>query len=520
MISKKADSIKLDFGSAMFNSMIDILFYQSPDAIIFANEKGKILFWNKKAKDIFGYSNEEIIGKPILTIIPQEFIDKHQKGFDKYIKGRKPVSAGKTLETKGLTKQGEKISIELSIHSLKALKGKGGSKNLFFVIIRDISKRVKLQQKLFQQSITDPLTGLYNRRYFDKILKSEFERSERYKRSFSVIVVDIDGFKQVNDLYGHSFGDEILIKAKDVFEKSLRKLDSAYRYGGDEFGMILPETPKEGAMDVAERVRGRFIKKCKLNDRRIRLSLSIGLASFPEDGKDENSLIGAADRRMYHSKGEGGNHITGYTINELIGTKDEAILRSLTALTVKMEENRLGSLWSEASHSQKIRTLAMEIGRRIGLTSERVSVIEQASMFHDIGMLYISKNILLKTGKLARQEKVEIRKHPLIGEEIIDLVLASPDKKDLKDISSIVGQHHEWFNGQGYPRGLKGEDIFVEARILHTADTYEAMMSDRPYRKALKKNKTIEELKKNSGTQFDPRVVKLLLEIVECSKNP
>ncbi len=509
MALKKQVKNNSSIASPISSTITEVFMEHSPDAIIAVNEENEIIFWNKKAGNIFGFTREEIIGKPLFTIIPEECEALHPANFTKLFESRKSVLQGKVIELEGLKKNGLKISIEMSLNGVKER-----SHSILFAIIRDISKRVLLQQKLRQQAITDSLTGLYNRRYFDKMLKFEFTRSRRYKKPFAVIITDIDGFKQANDLFDHFFGDKVLIKATKIIQEGLRTVDTVFRYGGGEFAIILPETSRESAFDIAERLRSNFAKKGKIKNKRIKLALSIGLACFPEDGKNEKDMVSIADRRMYHSKNEGGNIVTAYTVSELIGAKYEALLKSLTSLTVLMEESRPHSPWLGVSHSQKTRALAMDMGRMLGLSAARVSLIEQASMLHDIGSLFISRTIFNKVGKITREDMVEIKKHPLIGEEILDMILtSSSDNNKMKDLPKVIGQHHEWVNGKGYPRRLKGNDLLMEAKILHVADAYEAMSSERPHRGALNKKQISKEFEKLSGKQFDPVVVRLLFKI-------
>lgn len=282
--------------------------------------------------------------------------------------------------------------------------------------------------------------------------------------------------------------------------------------GGDEFAMILPETVKEGAIDLAERLKERFAREFNDKHKRLQLSLSIGIASHPEDGTDEKSLIGVADRRMYISKESGGNLISAFDEHENLDSSDEVVLRTLSALVQLMEKRRGWHSLEGINHSQELRALGVELGRRMGLSSNRIYLLEQASMLHDIGTLYLPNALLRKKGALSEQERAEIRKHALIGEEIIGLV-ASSDKAELTAIKTIVGQHHEWVNGNGYPRGLKGDEILLEARILAVIDAYSAMSSARPHRQALTRNEIFREFEQMSGRQFDPAVVQCLLAL-------
>jgi diguanylate cyclase (GGDEF)-like protein/PAS domain S-box-containing protein len=481
-----------------------------PDGIIFIDNDGAISFFNQEAGRIFGYARDEIIGKPVELLILPEMHERHVDGI-KQLRQCDDVSvSGKKTEIKGLRKDGGSVPIEWSYHMFK-----DDSATLFFCCVTDISERTELQNKLYRQTITDPLTGLFNRRYFDERLKQEFSRASRYRRNFSLVIIDIDGFKQANDLHGHAFGDEMLVKASKLFLEVLRDEDTIYRYGGDEFAMILPETPKEGAIELAERLRRKFAKRCCVEDKRLKFTLSIGIASHPDDGEEEDELVGTADRRMYHSKGNGGNLITAHQMREELESDEDAVLRSLNTLVYAIEKKLGGKSAAGLSHSQEIRSLALAIGRRLGMSVERLYLLEQAAVLHDFGILYVQSSIMGKPGELTREEMDEIQRHAIVGEQILGLLAA--ETSDLADLPKVVGQHHEWMDGGGYPRGLKGEEIFMEARILGLCDAYSAMRTHRAHRSALTEEEAISELKRLSGSQFDPKVVDALLDVLKAT---
>jgi len=477
-----------------------------PDGIIFVDHNGEIQFFNQEASRIFGYARDEIIGRPVQSLISPEMQERHVEGFSRLCQSDEAVVSGKKAEITGLRKDGNLIPIEWSFHMFK-----DDSTTLFFCCVTDISERTEMQKQLYQQTITDPLTGLFNRRYFDERLQQEFSRASRYRRHFSLVIIDIDGFKQANDLHGHAFGDEMLVKASKLFLEVLRDEDTIYRYGGDEFAMILPETPKEGAIELAERLRRKFAKRCCVEDKRLKFTLSIGIASHPDDGEEEDELVGTADRRMYHSKGNGGNLITAHHMKEE-DTDEDAVLRSLNTLVHAVEKKLGGKSAAGLSHSQEIRSLAIGIGRHLGLPVDRLYLLEQAAVLHDFGILYVQSSIMGKPGELTPEEMEEIQRHAIVGEQILGL-LAS-EGSDLVDLPKVVGQHHEWIDGSGYPRGLKGDEILMEARILGICDSFSAMRTHRAHRPALKRDEAIKELKLLSGTQFDPEVVDALLSVL------
>ena len=492
----------------LISSVMSTEFFEHfPEGVVISNQLGEIVFFNEACEKIFGYTKNEILGAEIDKLVQPELWQHHASDFERLLQQQQKTAHGNKIELKAVAKDGSILSIEWSYHVIKS-----SDESFLFSLIEDIGERVELQKQLYQQAITDPLTNLYNRRYFDEQLKQEFVRAKRYKRNFSVVIIDIDGFKQANDHYGHSFGDEMLIKASKIFLDLLRNGDNVFRYGGDEFAMILPETVKEGAVDLAERLRRVFARECSDESKRLKLSLSIGVASYPEDGMDEVELIATADSRMYHSKENGGNMTTAYRLHEDMDGEDEMMLRSLGTLVHLMEKKVGAKSLGGINHSSEIRSIGTEIGRVLSLEKQQLDLFEQAAMLHDIGVLYITNSVIKKKGKLSPLEHEEVRKHVIIGEQILSLLASGRD--DLTNLPVIVGQHHEWFDGSGYPRGLKGEEILIEARILAVTDSYSAMRSERTHRPAKTTEETLNEIQRLSGKQFDPTVVDAFLQVV------
>ncbi|MCF6280670.1 MAG: diguanylate cyclase [Candidatus Polarisedimenticolaceae bacterium] len=491
------------------NVMTAAFFAHFPEGVVVSDQEGKVLFFNKECERIFGYSEGEISGCNISKLVPPELWESHSAVFERLLQKKQKTAYGNKIELKVVNKAGQNLTIEWSYHLLQE-----GENTYLFSLIEDISERVALQAQLYKQTITDALTNLHNRRYFDERLKQEFIRSSRYNRNFSIIIIDVDGFKQANDLYGHSFGDKMLVKAGKIFLDVLRDGDNVYRYGGDEFAVILPETVKEGAVELAERLRRVFARECCCSDKRLKLTLSIGVAGYPEDGPDEVELIATADSRMYHSKENGGNMTTAYRPHDDLGGEEEIMLRSLNNLVHIMEKKVGRKTLSGVSHSTEIRSIGTEIGRKINLSVDQLDLFEQSAMLHDIGILYVAGDVMKKSGKLTPEEHEEVRKHVVVGERLLTLLVSG--REDLKRLPAIVGQHHEWFDGTGYPRGLKGEEILIEARILAVTDSYSAMRSERNHRQAKTAGETLNEIQRLSGKQFDPQVVEALLKVVSC----
>ncbi len=478
-----------------FVSFLDTL----PKGAVITDLSYHIQYVNHNAAVMLGLSNPQLLGCSISTLLGGELPEFSAEG----------RGVAGSFECTLLATGNRRIPVEVSYNQIE-----DEGRCLAFFMLEDISERVSNQRRLYQQSITDSLTGLFNRRHFDERLDQEFGRASRYHTVFSVAIIDIDGFKQANDLYGHGYGDKVLQTATSVFLETCRDEDTLYRYGGDEFAMILPETTKKGASEVAERLREQFFQRCSDKNKSIQLSLSVGIASHPEDASDAKGLVGVADRRMYFAKESGGNRISAYDALSEANSEVDQLLQSLGNLTQMMEKSRGSYRVDALGHSQEMRALGVEVGRMLGLDCDRLQVFEQAAMLHDIGTIHLPKELLQKKGKLSEAEWQQIRQHTTIGEGILDMII-SPDRKDLMDLKNIVAQHHESVDGSGYPRGLVDSEIMLEAKILAVTDAYCAMRTDRPYRPALSKEEAILELKQLSGSRFSPEVVDAFVQLEE-----
>jgi len=374
-------------------------------------------------------------------------------------------------------------------------------------------ENAQLYARLEQKSRIDELTGLFNRRHFEERLKEEVSRHSRYGDVFSIFMLDLDNFKAYNDTYGHPAGDILLSQMGKIIEGSVRNVDQAFRYGGDEFVIILPQTTREDAYVVAERVRVQIAKA--MGKPAIAVTSSIGLASYPADGVVADELIDMADNALYHAKRAGGNRIL-LSSNVLSEPLDKGGVHGTYA-----KRNGLSAVYALVSaveakdpyiygHSRKVNTYAVALAEAIGLSPDEVANVSTAALLHDIGKIGIPDKVLNKKGKLNEEDWRAIKAHPKLGATIIRNI------PHLVPCVNSILHHHERWDGGGYPEGLKGEEIPREARILAIADTFEAMTSARPYRPALPLEEIVKELRQGAGLQFDPKLVEAFIGIIEA----
>jgi diguanylate cyclase (GGDEF)-like protein len=368
----------------------------------------------------------------------------------------------------------------------------------------------KLYAKAEQRARIDELTELFNRRHFEERLKEEIARHSRYGGVFSLVLLDLDNFKTYNDIYGHPSGDKLLNQIARTVKRSIRTGDRAFRYGGDEIIVILPETTMEDAYTVAERIREQIAAEMEAKE--IAVTCSIGLASYPADGVISGELVTVADTALYYAKRTGGNRV--YLSSKILSAPVAeagidargAGLSAVYALASAVEARDSYTF----GHSRKVNTYAVLLAEAIGLPPDEVSRISTTALLHDIGKIGVSDKILNKKGKLSDEDWKAIKLHPRLGANIVGNVPSL--------VSCTVGilYHHEWWDGSGYPDGLAGEQIPLEARILAIADAFAAMTSDRPYRDALCNDKVTKELKRGAGTQFDPKLIEAFVHLVEA----
>ena len=361
---------------------------------------------------------------------------------------------------------------------------------------------------------TDELTRLYNHRHFHERLEQEIARGSRFGGTFSLIMLDIDLFKAYNDNYGHLAGDQVLHRVGRYIESSIRSIDLAFRYGGDDFTILLREARLDDAYKVAERIRKTI--ESKTSSRAMPITVSLGVANWPNDGVMKEEIVGRSDAALYQAKQMGWNRtcLSSDILKPktpMIGAELEAKPRALSiiyalAATVDAKDSYT------YGHSKKVSEYAVAMSEALKLPEDRLTIIRAAGLLHDIGKVGVPDSILNKKAPLVEEEWKPIRSHPELGVEILRHVI------DLVNCLPAILHHHEHYDGRGYPSGLRGDKIPLEARILAVADAYDAMISPRPYRQQLSSDKAIKELRRCARSQFDPELVEAFCSIIQPSR--
>jgi len=374
-----------------------------------------------------------------------------------------------------------------------------------------IMENAQLYTQATIRANTDELTGLYNHRHFHERLGQEIARGSRFGSTFSLIMLDLDLFKAYNDIYGHLAGDQVMRKVSKYIEISIRSIDLAFRYGGEEFTVILPETRLDDAYRVAERIRKTI--ESKTSSWAMPMTASLGIANWPSDGVMPEEIIARADAALYRAKQTGRNRtcLSSDVLKPetpLIGTELEARPRALSiiyalAATVDAKDSYT------YGHSRKVSEYAVAMAEAINMPQDRVATIRAAGLLHDIGKIGIPDSILNKKTPLTDDEWEPIKAHSELGVAILRHVI------DLVNCLPAILHHHEHYDGTGYPASLKGDSIPIESRILAISDAYDAMTSPRPYRKQLSPQQAIDELKRGAGTQFDTELVDIFCRIIQ-----
>lgn len=407
-------------------------------------------------------------------------------------------------------------------------------------MVNDLADRVavvishaELFAQVERQAVTDPMTGLYNRRYFNEQLTKEIDRFQRFGRPFSYIIIDLDYLKKINDTLGHQYGDAAIKHIAAVLKKKVRDVDTAARYGGEEFVLLLPETDTKAAKQAGERFCA-AIRENPVEGIGV-ITASVGVSTFPVDASDREKLTETADQALYLAKHRGRNQVCSVSedlIPSLQERGEEALEVQQHAIKQKAEEMASIDLKLIAEHgilgimgaiikiieardaytkdrSPKAAEYATKLAQALHLSKDHQTIISLAAILNNVGKIALPEEVLQKPGPLTEEERKLIETSPTLGAKILE------PAKHLQRVATVIEAYHEHYDGTGYPKHLKAEQIPLESRIICLIDSYIAMISDRPYRKALSHEEAVQQIRDGAGKEFDPRLVKLFLSILE-----
>ncbi|MGG5459978.1 sensor domain-containing diguanylate cyclase/phosphohydrolase [Clostridium sp. B9] len=485
ILQDKSERKKNDEETIHQKDLLNTIFENIPYGIYHKDIYGKYLACNDKlTREIYGKSKDKIINKNIneLTL---------SLGKDNNLVEKINYLDNLVIKTKLKKCMKFELKNKIGVKYIESIKvpiiDKSGNATGIVGVIRDITDNVTLENKLKKMSYIDKLTKLYNRAYWDEKIE-ELNKESFFPLSF--IMGDVNGLKIINDTMGHLEGDKLLINIANVIKNSCRKSDFIFRWGGDEFYILLPKTDEREADIICSRIR----ENCKnFNESDFPLSIALGCATTRDKDKPiESSLIEAEDK-VYREK--------------LIYEKE------INKRIVEALQDNLSKKHKETKdHIERVEEYAFKLGRKMNLDEKCLLNLCKLAKLHDIGKVGIPIEILSKPGKLTNDEFEIIKTHSEKGYRIAQFNL------DIEHLAQGILAHHERYDGFGYPLGLKGENIPFLARIICVVDAFDAMTGERTYKRKMSKKEAKLELERCSGTQFDPKVVETFLSIIDDIK--
>ncbi len=448
----------------------EFIFEHSLDGIYITTPEGKYIDANPALVKILGYSSKEELLS--IDINKELYVNaKDRPG---------PFDRNKLFQTRLKRKDGSIIDVEIS----SIVIFEDGSPKYYQGIVRDITERKKLENKLNFLCFRDSLTKLYNRAYFEEEVKRL-----NTKRQFPItfIMVDINNLKLVNDVFGHKKGDKLIKNCARLLKKYIRKEDIIARWGGDEFAIILPKTTEEIAKNIIERIEN-FCQN-QFIDELIPMSMSFGVETKQKSIRNINFILKEAENKMYKKKFIDKRKITDSFIN-------------------KFENELYKNGIKQMVNIQLVTKLAVKLGKALNLSENKINDLTMLCGLYDIGMIAVDKKIIFKKIKISNKDFEEIKRHVDASYAILK------SHTLLSHIAESALHHHEWWNGSGYPQGLKGGEIPILSRIISVVDTYVSLITGSGVEKQLTKEEAIEEIRKLSAIQFDPRIVEKFVDLI------
>ena len=474
---------ELDEKQSLLKSLID----STEDWIFYKDAIGAYLGCNKAFEKHIGISEDELIGKTAGEVYDAETATRIHALDQKLVDQLLPQKYEQTFQYSN----GEIIIVEMIKTPFQ-----DKNKNLRGIICvgRNITERKRREENIRFISRHDALTGLYNRAYFEEE-KAQIDNNENLP--ISVIVCDVDGLKLVNDAFGHVAGDNLLIAAAEILNNSCGEKDIPIRTGGDEFSVFFPGTSNAEMEKIFNKINDQSKNKRIQTPEGLQFtSISMGYATKEDKTQSIDEVILVAEEYMYRRK--------------LLARKGSHSVLMKSIMTTLHEKS-----YETQEHCSRMSDLARKLGQAIGVPLLDLDILELAASLHDVGKISIDLSLLQKTGPLTAQDWEILKKHPEVGWRITQAI------PELNPISEIVLYHHEKWDGTGYPRGLSGEEIPLMARIISIVDAYDAMIEERPYRRAMTKKEAVTEILRVAGTQFDKRMAEIfvnqvLAEEVNC----
>jgi diguanylate cyclase (GGDEF)-like protein/PAS domain S-box-containing protein len=442
----------------------------APDAVFVTDENGNYIEANRAACEITGYSKEELLQMTIRDITADGYIKEGINFFNK-------VTRDGSMKGMLQYKHKDGSNRWWTIDAVKL------TKNRFLGFSKDVTDRKKAEDELVHLSYHDQLTGLYNRRFFEEELK---RLDTGRNLPLSIVMGDINGLKVINDSFGYESGDTYLKKTAEIIRKACRSDDIIARLGGDEFAVLLVKSDHFGAGKLVKRIEDLILKE---EVGRIQLSVSFGYETKINAEQSIADILANAENHKYTHK-----------VYEHASTRSKTIDVIMNALFEKSSR--------ESQHSKRVSALCRAIAAEMNFEKDDINQIRIAGLVHDIGKIGIDEKILNKKERLSDFEWGELKKHPEAGWRILNSM------PEFSEIAQFVLDHHEKFDGSGYPNGLKGKEIPIEARIITVSDSYDAMTSKRSYRDAISKEQAVREIIRCSGTHFDPKIVDVFVKKV------
>lgn len=438
------------------------------EGVIATDVDNRVIFLNELASELLGWTEEEAVGKPLIDLLNEAHEQSARQSTEELLDDVPEISD----QSFSIVRNGQRKIIATNatyIHDDEEdIKG-------MVMVLRDITEKYKAEQEIKYLSCHDTLTGLYNRAYVDQVMES-FEGE--WNLPLSLILADLNGLKLTNDVFGHQEGDRLIIRTAEILRSCCRNDDVVARWGGDEFLIILPRTPKHIAEQICDRIR----KKCKeAGCEPIEISCSLGTATRTNTGQSLTALFSYAEDLMYSNKLKESQQTNAIILNGIEATLEQ-----------RCPERR--------EHCERLGQLASEIKEYLNLDERTGEELQLLTTYHDIGNIIVPEGILEKAGPLGEEEWRLVKKHTEAGYRVASCI------NDLRPIANLILSHHEHWDGKGYPRGLRGSEIPYTDRIFSIIDAYDVMTHDSFYKKAITDHEALERIQAEAGKQFAPEL--------------